>query len=323
MAAGLPDVSQIPTNRERSLTFKVLESLEPKLPVLRYVIISPVKDEEQYVEFTARSVINQTVKPVLWILVDDGSRDRTPDIVSRYADVHSFIWVIHNPHTGSRRPGAAVIRAFDVGWQALGDREYDFIVKLDCDISFEPDYFQKLLGKFSEDERLGIASGVYFEMDKAGIWKEVVMPSYHAAGACKVIRRKCFEDIAGFIVSAGWDTVDEIRAMTRGWKTSHFTELRMHHHKPEGSGIGPMRTSFMHGEIYYLTGGSKLFFLLKVIHRIVARPYVLSAMALTGGYLLARMKRKGLLVTKEEVFCYHTLLRRRLLTKAKMLIGWN
>ncbi len=301
----------------------LMESLPLKLPVLRYVIISPVKDEERYVEFTVQSVIRQTVKPVLWILVDDGSKDRTPEIVSRYAEAHSFIRLIHSPRIGSRRPGAAVIRAFNVGYQALGNREYDFIVKLDCDISFEPDYFQKLLNRFSEDERLGVASGVYFEMDKAGIWKEVVMPSYHAAGACKMIRRECFEDIAGFIVSAGWDTVDEIRAMTLGWKTSHFIDLQMHHHKPEGSGIGPMRTSYMHGEIYYLTGGSKLFFIMKVLHRIGARPYVLNALALTGGYLRAKMKRKGLLVTKKEALRYRALLRQRLWTRAKTLIDWN
>jgi poly-beta-1,6-N-acetyl-D-glucosamine synthase len=302
---------------------KLMEPTDPKAPALRYVIISPVKDEEQYVELTLRSVTSQTVKPVAWILVDDGSRDRTPEIISRYAEANSFIRLIRNPHTGARRPGSAVIRAFNVGYQALGEMDYDFIVKLDCDISFAPDYFQQLLGRFAGDERLGIASGVYFEINKEGVWKEVPMPSYHAAGASKVVRRLCFEDIAGFIVSAGWDTVDEIRAMTRGWKTLHYPELQMHHHKPEGSGIGPIRTSIMHGEIYYLTGGDKLFFLLKILHRIGAKPFVLNALALIGGYLRARMRRKRLLVTKEEALCYQDLLRDRMLTKVKTLIGWN
>ena len=93
-----------------------------------------------------------------------------------------------------------------------------------------------------DDHRLGIASGVYLEMGVDGAWKEVVMPSYHAAGACKVLRRTCFEEIEGFIVAAGWDTVDEIRAMTLGWKTRHFIDLQMKHHKFEGSGIGTIRT---------------------------------------------------------------------------------
>jgi len=297
-----------------------MESLTAKVPVPRYVIISPVKDEEQYVELTLRSVTNQILKPVLWVLVDDGSKDRTPEVVSGYAEAHSFIRLVRNPHIGARKPGSAVIRAFNIGYRTLGDKEYDYIVKLDCDISFEPDYFQKLLGRFSEEERIGIASGVYLETDKAGVWKEVVMPSYHAAGACKVLSRKCFEEIGGFTVSAGWDTVDEIRAITRGWKTGHFSDLRMYHHKPEGSGIGLVRTSLMHGKIYYLTGGSKLFFVLKVLHRFAFRPYFVNALALIWGYVRTMAERKQLLVTETEARYYKALLLERLKARIKSLL---
>lgn len=292
-----------------------------KEPSARYIIVSPVKDEEKYIELTLRSVINQILKPVLWIIVDDGSKDSTPGIVRRYSEDHPFIRLVFNPHTGSRKTGSAVIRAFNFGCQAIGDIEYDFIAKLDCDISFAPDYFQKLLDRFSEEKRIGIASGVYLEIYKSGTWEVVEMPSYHAAGACKVMRRKCFEEIGGFIVSAGWDTVDEIRAMTRGWKTGHFTDLLMQHHKPEGSGIGPIRTSLMHGEIYYLTGGSKLFFVLKVLHRIAVRPYFVNAAALLWGYMRAMMGRKQLLVAETEARYYKTLLLRRLKSRANALLG--
>jgi biofilm PGA synthesis N-glycosyltransferase PgaC len=289
----------------------------------RYVIISPVKDEERYVEFTLESLTAQTLKPVLWVLVDDGSKDSTPEIINRYLSGHPFIRLVKNPRAGIRQPGSAVIRAFNFGYDSIGETDYDFIVKLDCDLSFEPDYFEKLLWRFIDDKRLGIASGGYLEMDKAGVWKEVGMPSYHAAGACKVLRRKCFEEIGGFIVAAGWDTVDEIRAMAGEWKTSHFTDLRIKHHKPEGSGIGAIRTSFMHGEIYYLTGGSKLFFCIKVLHRLGARPYVLSALVLFRGYIKAMIKRKPLLVTEAEALCYQTLLRDRLKAQARTLFAWD
>jgi poly-beta-1,6-N-acetyl-D-glucosamine synthase len=295
------------------------ESLSAVVPVQRYVIISPVKDEERYVELTLRSVTNQTLKPVLWILVDDGSKDRTPEVIKRYAEIHSFIRLVFNPRSGDRKTGSAVIRAFNIGYQALGDREYDFIVKLDCDVSFEADYFQKLLGRFYEEERLGIASGVYLEIDNTGTWKEIRMPPYHAAGACKVLRRKCFEDIGGFIVAAGWDTVDEIKAITRGWGTIHFLDLQMHHHKPEGSGIGLIKTSIMHGKIYYLTGGSKLFFVLKVLHRLVVRPYFVNAMALVWGYVRSMMKREQLIVTETEARYYKALLLGRVKARAKSL----
>jgi glycosyltransferase involved in cell wall biosynthesis len=289
----------------------------------RYVIISPVKDEENYIEFTLKSLIAQTLKPVSWIIVDDGSRDKTVEIISRYLPKHPFIRMVRNPHAGFRGPGSAVIRAFNFGYEFIGKENYDFIVKLDCDLSFGPEYFENLIGKFTDDERLGIVSGIYFEMSNNGTWKEIIMPSYHAAGASKVMRRKCFEEIGGFVAAAGWDTVDEIRAMTRGWKTRHFKDLQLKHHKIEGSGIGQLKTSLMHGEIYYLTGGSKLFFVLKTLHRIGSKPYVLSALALLFGYLRALKNRKPSLVSEAEARCYKTLLNNRLRAKANALLALN
>jgi poly-beta-1,6-N-acetyl-D-glucosamine synthase len=286
----------------------------------RYVIVSPAKDEERYIELILRSVTRQTLKPVLWIIVDDGSKDSTVTIVNRYADSYPFIRLVRNPNSGVRQTGSAVIRAFNFGCQSIGETEHAFIVKLDCDLSFGPDYFENLLEKFTEDPKLGIASGVYFEQDKTGVWNQVTMPAYHAAGACKVIRKACFEAIGGFIAAAGWDTVDEIRAMAKGWKTTHFADRGMKHHKPEGSGIGAIKTSVMHGEIYYLTGGSLFFFLLKVLHRLKSKPYGVGALALVRGYLKAFLSRKTPLVTKTEARCYRSLLNGRLLAQAKNLL---
>jgi glycosyltransferase involved in cell wall biosynthesis len=286
-----------------------------------YVIISPVKDEEKYVELTLRSVTGQTLKPVLWIIVDDGSKDNTPEIVNRYVDAHPFIRLVRHPRKGSRQTGSAVIRAFNFGFESIGDTQYDFVVKLDCDLSFELDYFEKLLWRFVNDERLGIASGVYLEIDKAGVWKEVVMPPYHGAGACKVLRRECFEEIGGFIAAAGWDTVDEIRAMTLGWKTGHFAELQMKHHKSEGSGIGIIKTSVMHGEIYYLTGGDKFFSALKVLHRMAMKPIALGGLALLWGYLRSILEGKTPLVTKAEAQYYQARLRERLKVQARAFLA--
>lgn len=295
-------------------------SPEPR-PSISYVVISPVRDEANHIEKTIRSMIAQTLKPLLWIIVDDGSMDHTPEIVSRYTQDHLFIKLVYTRQTGVRQPGSGVIRTFNHGYAALHEISYDYIVKLDGDLSFEADYFEKLFQRFHIDSRVGIASGIYLEQDKSGVWKEVEMPYYHAAGACKVLRRDCFKQIDGFITAAGWDTVDEIRAMAKGWRTGHFSDLRMRHHKPEGSGIGMMRTSLMHGEIYYLTGGSKLFLLFKLIHRIGSKPYLLGSLALLAGYLRAAMMRKQCLVTKEEASIYQTLLRERLWTRAKNLAG--
>lgn len=278
----------------------------------RYIIVSPVKDEERYVELTLQSVVAQTLRPALWVIVDDGSRDRTAEIVRSYIPSHPFIRLVTHPKAGARQTGSAVIRAFNFGYVAVGAVKPDFVVKLDCDLSFGPEYFERLFREFRDDESLGIASGVYLETSGNGSWKPVAMPSYHAAGASKVLRKRCFDEIGGFIEAAGWDTVDEIRAMSKGWRTTHLAELEMRHHRSEGTGIGRLRTSAMHGEIYCLTRGGGIFFVLKVIHRAMRRPYLIGSMALAWGYLRARWSRKTPLVTAEEAERYQALLSERL-----------
>jgi len=185
-------------------------------------------------------------------------------------------------------------------------------VKLDCDVELPPSYFENLIARFAADPALGIASGIYLEKEQ-GQWQPVEMPHYHAAGACKMIRTECFREIGGFVESRGWDTVDEIRAQVLGWKTQHFTDLQFHHLKREGSGIGPLATSVMHGEVYYLTGGGKLFFLLKVLHRVVCdKPFLASGLALVWGYVKTMLSGEGKLVSSEEARFYARLLNRRM-----------
>jgi glycosyltransferase involved in cell wall biosynthesis len=284
----------------------------------RYVIVSPVKNEQGYVGLTLRSVAEQTLKPVLWVIVDDGSTDDTPQIVGRYASSHSFIRHVVDRHSrGPRQPGSGVIHAFNRGLAVLDDVSYDFIVKLDCDLRFEPDYFETLLKRLLEDERLGIVSGVYSERNRSGAWIPVTMPSYHACGASKVVRRACFTDIGGFVAAKGWDTVDEIRAWNKGWKTRHFRDLELEHHKREGAGVGLVRTSVMHGHIYYVTGGDPLFLMFKVLHRVTASPLVVNAVALLWGYLGALAMQRSRLVTVPEMRRYRKLLRERLRASMK------
>jgi glycosyltransferase involved in cell wall biosynthesis len=277
-----------------------------------YVIVSPVKDEERYVERTIRSMVAQTVRPYRWIIVDDASSDRTAEIVESYARQHDWIQLVRRTHNTPRQPGSGVIRAFEAGYEFLKGDTYDFVVKLDCDLDLPPDYFERLLGKFSERPELGIASGVYLEEDQ-GTWHPVAMPEYHAAGACKVIRSACFEAIGGFVASRGWDTLDEIRAQVSGWSTQHFTDVTFNHLKPEGSAIGPLKTNIMHGEIYYLTGGSRLFLAFKVLHRMVSgTPLIISGLAMAWGFVRSAAVGKRRLVSDQEARHYARLLNSRI-----------
>ena len=264
-------------------------------------------------------MVAQTAKPEVWVIVDDGSKDRTPEIIRRYAAGNSFIKLVENGRRSARQTGIAEVLAFNRGLEEVKNLDYDCVVKLDGDLSFEPGYFAGLVAHFAANPKLGIASGVYLEPDGAD-WKEISMPPYHAAGASKMVRRKCFKEIDGFIPQRGWDTVDEIRAVARGWETTHFPELRMKHWKPEGTGMGLLRTSYMHGEIYYRTCGSKLFLILKTLRRLAGRPFVCGGLAMIWGYLHAMIKRSEPLVNETEGRCYRALLNGRLAGKLKRLL---
>lgn len=286
------------------------------MSILNYLVISPVKDEARYIERTLRSMVQQTLKPALWLVVDDGSADPSADLVGQYAAEHDFIKLVRNKRGSVRKTGVAEVLAFNIGYELVRNWEFDCVVKLDGDLSFDADYFERLLKRFDENPRLGIASGIYLE-PRGAEWKEIPMPSYHAAGASKVVRRECFEQIGGFIPERGWDTVDEIRAMAAGWHTTHFSDLRMKHWKPEGSGMGRLHTHYMHGEIYCRTRGTKMFLLLKVLHRMLSRPWVCGGLVMLWGYFHTIQKGCTPLVSESEARCYQALLKARVVNNVK------
>ncbi len=281
-----------------------------------YIVVTPVKDEERFIEQTMASMVAQTKLPATWVVVDDGSTDRTPAIIDRFASEHRFIQLLRREKRSARHTGVAEVHAFYAGLEVAKRVEHDYIVKLDGDLSFEPNYFADLIAEFERRPRLGIASGVYLEK-RRGEWQMIVMPSYHSAGASKVVRRECFEDISGFIPERGWDTVDEIRAWGKGWETTHFPNLKMKHLKAEGSGMGLLYTETMHGEIFYRTGGGAAFFLLKVAARFLRRPIFTGGLFMLWGFVRASFVRRDHLVSAKESRIYRRLLWQRLRSKVK------
>lgn len=283
----------------------------------RYVIVSPVKDEEKYIETTINAVIRQTVRPLRWIIVDDGSRDGTREIVKRYCGRFSWIATLEVSREGKTRGVSPVVRAFMCGLEVLSDSEFDFLVKLDGDLDLPPYYFERLMARFQDDDRLGIASGIYLEKDGSG-WKQVWMPDYHAAGASKMLRAQCYRQIGGFALHPGWDTVDEIRARAMGWKTCSFKGLAFHHLKPEGSATGYLRNDLKFGEIDYLTGVGPSFFFLKSLHRmIVGKPRFLAGLGLMAGFMKGFMMRRPKLVSAHEARLYRRLLNQRMVEEIR------
>jgi poly-beta-1,6-N-acetyl-D-glucosamine synthase len=277
-----------------------------------YVVISPARDEEQFIGKMLDSMASQTVRPLRWILVDDGSGDRTPEIIENYARRHDWITLLSKQLNVARNPRPAVVHAFNAGYEVVRDLEFEIVVKLDTDLELPPDYFEKLLLRFDQNERLGIASGVYYEESNDGL-RMIQMPNYHAAGASKVIRRKCYEQIGGFVPTAGWDTIDEIRAQMKGWETRHYEDVPFRHLRPEGSAIGRLRTLNANGKTYYLLGGGKFFFFLKCLrYSVVAEPFFWAGMEMMKGYLCAWLNGGNRAVNDQEARYYRSMLRGRL-----------
>jgi len=289
----------------------------------RYIVISPAKDEAARIERTIQSMLKQTVKPVKWVIVDDGSTDATPQILESYRLNTDWMSVIRVNRDAQRKLGSAEIRAFETGFHSIQTEPFDFVVKLDCDLEFGPTYFERLLARFEENPRLGIASGVYYENNQ-GNWTEVEMPAYHASGASKVVRAQCFRDIGGFPLYPGWDTADEIKASARGWETRHFREIRFDHLRNEGSAMGGLSTNRLHGQVFYVTGGGPFYFAIKAALRIgQGKPPVVAGAAMIWGYLRAWLKQSPKLVNDVEAKYYRAQLRQRLGQTLKRALHLN
>lgn len=256
----------------------------------RYVIITPVRDEEKYIEATLECVLRQTILPVEWKIVDDGSTDRTGAILDRYATQYPWIRVIHRVNRGFRKSGGGVVEAFYEGYSSLQCHDWDFIVKLDGDLSFSPEYFEKCLEYFRREPNLGIGGGKIYHTISGKLELEP-NPIFHVRGATKIYRKGCWEAIGGLWISAGWDTIDEVKANMLGWKTYSFSDLQLHHHRFTGTADGLVRDRVKHGKVCYVSGYHPIFVLASCLYRIVQKPYFLGSAAILYGYLKAHLTR--------------------------------
>ncbi len=259
-----------------------------------YVLITPARNEENNIERTIQSVIVQTLLPKRWIIVSDGSTDRTDDIVKKYLPDHPWIKLIRMPEHSDRQ-FAAKVNAFNAGYEIIKKEKYDIIGNLDADLSFEKNYFEFLTTKFQADPLLGVAGTPFVE---DGVHYDYRFTNIeHVSGACQMFRRKCFEDIGGYIPIKGggidWTAVTTARM--KGWKTRTFTEKQCIHHKKIGSGnSGALMAWFRQGQKDFFLGGHPLWQLFRTAYQMTKKPYVIGGFLLFWGYfgsLLCRVER--------------------------------
>lgn len=251
---------------------------------MKYVVVTPVRDEEEHLPSTIESMLRQTVRPAEWVIVDDGSKDATGRIIDEYANRNPWIRPLHRPDRGFRKSGGGVVDAFNDGLRAISCTDWEFMAKFDGDLSFEPDYFERCFDEFSRDGKLGVGGGVICYVEN-GVKRFEEAPSFHVRGATKIYRRACWQGIGGLIASPGWDTMDEVKANSLGWRTHSFPDLHLVHHRDTGAADGTWRTLVKYGRANYICGYHPLFMLSKCAVRLFKKPYLLGSVGLMYGFL--------------------------------------
>lgn len=267
-----------------------------------YVLITPARNEAQYIEATIKSVLAQSARPVRWVIVSDGSTDRTDEIVKQYASEHEWIELVRMPERTERHFAGKVL-AFKAGEARIAGLPYDVIASLDADITFPGDYFSFLLSKLNADPRLGVVGTPYVET--SGETYDYSFTSLdHVSGACQVFRRECFEKIGGYtpIKLGAIDCIAVISARMNGWETRTFTEQVCYHHRRTGTAEqGIWKAGVATGAMDHTMGNHPLWQFFRVIYQASRKPYVLRGLAIGVGYLSATIRRVRRPVTREFV----------------------
>lgn len=258
----------------------------------RYVVISPCRNEAQYARQSLESVVNQTVRPTKWVIVDDGSSDATPQILAEYAQRYDWIEVVTRGDRGRRSVGPGVIEAFEAGYQTIDPDAYEYICKLDLDLLLPPRYFEILIERMTANPRIGTCSGkAYVEAD--GRLVDERHGDDMSLGMTKFYRMACFKDIGGFVREVMWDGIDCHTCRMKGWIACSWDEpdLRFVHLRPMGSSQQSIYKGRMrHGFGQYFMGTGFLYMLASALFRLNEKPYVVGSLAMLWGWLSSALQ---------------------------------
>ena len=258
----------------------------------RYALITPCRDEADHARRTLDSVVTQTDRPALWLIVDDGSSDATPEILADYAARHDWIRVLSKPDRGQRAVGPGVIDAFCFGLDRIEPDEFDYICKFDLDLELPPGYFAGLMDRMEANPRLGSCSGKpWFSWHGRRVSEKC--GSEMSVGMTKFYRSECFREIGGFVRAVMWDAIDCHKSRQLGWQARAFddAELAFEHLRPMGSSQTNVLTGRKrHGFGQYFMGSDFLFFTASCLFRMAHPPYVLGGLASWWGYVSAALR---------------------------------
>jgi poly-beta-1,6-N-acetyl-D-glucosamine synthase len=257
-----------------------------------YIVITPARDEAAFIGMTIDSMVAQTIRPIRWVIVSDGSTDATDEIVSNYLNQNPWIELVQLPRRRERH-FAGKVHAFNAGFERVKHLPYEIIGCMDADISFENDYFAFLLVKLGSDPELGLI-GTPFKNDSNETYDYRYVGLEHVSGACQLFRRECFEEIGGYIPikGGGIDHIAQMTARMKGWKTRTFIEKSCLHHREMGTAEhGVLGARFRSGIKDYAFGGHPVWEFLRWFYQMTKRPFVVGGLVLGAGYMWAMIRQ--------------------------------
>ena len=303
---------------------------ESSVRVPAYALITPAHNEAAFIEKTIESVLRQTVLPTKWVVVDDGSTDKTSEIVKRYLPANAWMSLIERPTRGDRS-FAGKAHAVNAAYETVKCLKFDVIGNLDADTSFAEDHFEFLVSKFLHNPGLGVAGAIFTE-DGYSSDADSFAGRKHVWGGCQLFRRQCWEEIGGYFPhrAGGVDWIAVTTARMKGWQTETFREKPCVHHRKMGTaGRRPVGAAFSRGERDYYLGGHPLWEIFRVGYRCIKRPYLVGGIALGCGYFFSFLRRAPRPVSKELMTFHRKGQMARLgaivksLAKFKRLDGFN
>jgi biofilm PGA synthesis N-glycosyltransferase PgaC len=296
---------------EKVATEKV-QSLPP------YVLVTPARNEEAFIEKTLESVTHQTYLPLKWVIVNDGSTDSMVSRIEPYLAKYDWIELVNLP-VRKERNFAAKVHAFNAGQERVKDLNYEVIGNLDSDVSLDPDHFEFLLAKFGDDPRLGVAGTVFREESGYNSETDSLEGQLHVSGQCQLFRRSCFKDIDGYFANkaGGIDWIAVTTARMKGWKTRSYREKSFFHYRHLGTAERSVfAAAFSYGEKDYYLGGHPLWELFRVAFRMGKKPYLVEGLGLGLGFGWAAVRRLHRPISN-ELMAFH---RKEQMRKLKVIV---
>jgi glycosyltransferase involved in cell wall biosynthesis len=281
-------------------------------PGRRYVVISPCRDEAKFARRTLDSVAAQSEPPTLWIVVDDGSTDETPQILAQYEAKLPYLKVVRRENRGFRKLGGGVIDAFNFGYDQIDAADFDYVSKLDLDLDLPPEYFAKVMDELEADDRLACFSGKpYFEANGRLVSERC--GDENCVGMVKFFKTEALEDVGGFVPEVMWDGIDGHQLRRRGWRAASRDDeaTRFIHLRPMGSSHKSMWTGRVrHGRGQWFMGTSPLYMLASGLFRMTRPPRIVGGFAMLRGYFGAALAREPRYEQKYDEPGFGTFLRR-------------